>query len=275
MAMQIATIIGPAGAGYLFTVGLWAPFATMSALLVGAIALIYAARPSLRQAAAVGRSFELIAEGIAYLGKNRIVLGAISLDLAAVLLGGATAMLPAYARDVLHAGPEAFGHLRAAPAIGAVIVALILAAKPIRKHIGLWMFAGVAAFGLSTITFGLSTIFWAAFVSLIVLGAGDMLSVYVRQSLIQLSTPDAMRGRVSAVSTVFVSASNELGEFESGTTARFLGVVPSVVIGGVLSCVVAAAWALMFRELRTADSWTAGQEKTAALTAAPEKGPVE
>lgn len=260
MAMQTATIVGPAGAGYLYAAVSWAPFAGMAALLGVAILLVWIAQPRMRDATATGRSLALIAEGIAYLGKNRIVFGAISLDLMAVLLGSATAMLPAYARDVLHAGPEAFGHLRAAPAIGAVTVALILAMFPIRKHVGLWMFAGVAAFGAATITFGVSTIFWTAFASLIVLGAGDMLSVYVRQSLIQLSTPDEMRGRVSAVSTVFISASNELGEFESGTMARFLGVVPSVIIGGVAACVVAVAWLFLFPELRKADRWETSEQ---------------
>ena len=255
MAMQTATIVGPAGAGYLYAVGAWIPFTTEAVLLLVAIFFVAISNPRMRDAVATGRSLALIAEGIAYLGKNRIVFGAISLDLMAVLLGSATAMLPAYARDVLHAGPAAFGHLRAAPAIGAVSVALFLATKPIREHIGLWMFAGVAAFGVATITFGLSTVFWTAFVSLIVLGAGDMLSVYVRQSLIQLSTPDEMRGRVSAVSTVFISASNELGEFESGTMARFLGVVPSVVIGGIAACAVAVSWFWIFPALRKADRW--------------------
>jgi MFS family permease len=260
MAQQAATIVGPAGAGYLYAIHPAAPFATEAALLVAAIAFVLVSRPRMRDAAATGRSLALIAEGIAYLGKNRIVFGAISLDLMAVLLGSATAMLPAYARDVLHAGPEAFGHLRAAPAVGAVAVALVLAARPIREHVGLWMFAGVGAFGLATITFGISTVFWAAFVSLIVLGAGDMLSVYVRQSLIQLSTPDEMRGRVSAVSTVFISASNELGEFESGTMARFLGVVPSVIIGGIAACAVALSWLILFPELRKADRWETSEQ---------------
>jgi hypothetical protein len=145
--------------------------------------------------------------------------------------------------------------LRAAPAVGAVIVAFLLAATPIRRHVGLWMFGGVFVFGFATIAFGVSTTFWPAFIALAVLGAGDMLSVYVRQSLIQLSTPDAMRGRVSAVSSIFISASNELGEFRGGVMARMVDAVPSVIIGGALACGVAFAWMFFFPILRKADSW--------------------
>jgi hypothetical protein len=255
MAMQVATITGPVGAGYLLASAMWAPFAAMAALLGLAMVFVSFVGPRPHDAPAVGRSLALIAEGFAYLGKNKIVLGAISLDLAAVLLGSATAMLPVYARDILHIGEDGLGHLRAAPAVGAVIVAFFLAAKPIRRHVGYWMFGGVIAFGLATVTFGLSTTFWPAFLSLAVLGAGDMLSVYVRQSLIQLSTPDAMRGRVSAVSSVFISASNELGEFRGGAMARYVDAVPSVVIGGALAVVVAVGWIFLFPVLRRADTW--------------------
>jgi MFS family permease len=266
MAMQVATITGPVGAGYLLASAMWAPFAAMSVLLLLAIVFIAMIGPRPHEAPAVGRSLALIAEGFAYLGKNKIVLGAISLDLAAVLLGSATAMLPVYARDILHIGEDGLGHLRAAPAVGAVIVAFTLAAAPIRRHVGLWMFAGVFVFGFATIAFGLSKTFWPAFTALAVLGAGDMLSVYVRQSLIQLSTPDAMRGRVSAVSSIFISASNELGEFRGGVMARTVNAVPSVVIGGALACGIAFAWMFLFPILRKADGWE-DAEQVASKTA--------
>ncbi|MGE3143183.1 MAG: MFS transporter, partial [Hyphomonadaceae bacterium] len=192
-------------------------------------------------------------EGLGYVWRNKIVFGAISLDLFAVLLGGATALLPAFARDVLHVGPEGFGALRAAPAVGATIVALTLAAAPIRRHAGKLMFAGVATFGAATVVFGLSKYLWLSLAALAVLGAADMLSVFVRQTLVQLVTPDPMRGRVGAVSNLFIGASNELGEFESGVVARFLGPVGAAVFGGVGAVMVTGAWAWMFPSLRNAD----------------------
>ena len=162
-----------------------------------------------------------------------VVLGAISLDLFAVLLGGATALLPVYARDILHVGPLGLGFLRSAPAAGAFSMAFFLTHWPIKQQVGAKMFAAVAVFGIATIVFGLSTWFPLSLLALFVLGASDMVSVNIRGSLIQLSTPDAMRGRVSAVSMLFIGASNELGEFESGTTAALMGTVPAVVVGGI------------------------------------------
>jgi hypothetical protein len=192
-------------------------------------------------------------EGLAYTWRQKIVFGAISLDLFAVLLGGATALLPVFARDVLQVGAEGFGILRASPAIGATAVALWLAANPIRSKAGAYMFAGVAMFGLATIVFGLSKSLWLSVAALAVLGGADMLSVFVRQTLVQLVTPDPMRGRVAAVSSVFIGASNELGEFESGVVARFLGPVGAAVFGGVGALFVTALWARLFPELRKAD----------------------
>ncbi len=171
------------------------------------------------------------------------MLGALSLDLFAVLFGGATALLPAFTRDVLHAGPAVFGYLRAAPAIGAAVAAVLLSFRPIRRRIGVYMFLGVAAFGAATVLFGLTHRFAVAMGALIVLGAGDMVSVFIRQVLVQLETPDEIRGRVSAVNSVFIGASNELGEFESGFTAAWFGLVPAIVAGGVLTLVVAFVWA--------------------------------
>jgi MFS family permease len=177
---------------------------------------------------------------------RKTVLGAISLDLFAVLFGGATALLPAYTRDVLHAGPEVFGYLRAAPGVGAGITALWLAFRPVSRHVGVTMLAGVAAFGAATVVFGLTQRFWVAMTALVILGIGDMISVFIRSLLVQLETPDEIRGRVSAVNAVFIGASNELGEFESGTTAAWFGLVPAIVVGGAATLVVTLLWARVF-----------------------------
>ncbi len=192
-------------------------------------------------------------EGLVYIRDNRIVLGAISLDLFAVLLGGATALLPVFARDILHVGAEGFGLLRSAPAVGAALVALVLAGHPVQRRAGTAMFGGVAIFGLATIVFGLSKSFGLSLVALATLGGADMVSVYVRQTLIQIVTPDAMRGRVASVSFLFIGASNELGEFESGVTARILGPVVAAVFGGAASLGVTGLWAKLFPTLRKVD----------------------
>jgi hypothetical protein len=181
------------------------------------------------------------------------VLGAISLDLFAVLLGGATALLPAYARDVLHVGPSGLGLLRTAPGVGAALAAVVLAFSPMVRHVGRWMFAGVALFGVATVIFGLSHFFVVSLCALLLLGVGDMASVYIRHMLVQLETPNAIRGRVSAVNGVFIGASNELGEFESGLTAAWFGLVPAVVLGGVATLLVAGLWMRWFPALRSID----------------------
>jgi hypothetical protein len=199
-------------------------------------------RPASRSALA----WSTLLQGLRFVWSRKTVLGAISLDLFAVLFGGATALLPAYTRDVLHAGPEVFGYLRAAPGVGAGATALWLAFRPISRNVGVKMFAGVGAFGLATVVLGLTNLFWVAMIALAVLGVGDMISVFVRSLLVQLQTPDEIRGRVSAVTSVFIGASNELGEFESGTTAAWFGLVPAIVIGGVATMVVAVLWARVF-----------------------------
>jgi MFS family permease len=191
--------------------------------------------------------------GVRYVFEQRLLLACVSLDLFAVLLGGATALLPIYARDVLHVGARGLGLLRAAPSVGALVMAAWLALRPLGRRSGPKMLAGVFAFGLFTIAFGVSKNFFASLGALALLGAADMVSVVVRQTLVQLRTPDAMRGRVSAVNQVFIGASNELGEFESGTAAALFGTVPAVVIGGVGTCLVVALWALIFPELRRVD----------------------
>jgi MFS family permease len=194
-------------------------------------------------------------EGLKYVRENRLVLGAISLDLFAVLLGGATAMLPVFARDVLHAGPEGLGHLRAAPAVGATLTAAFFSVQPLRRNVGMKMMAAVGLFGVATIVFGFSVWMPLSLACLAVLGAADMFSVYVRQSLIQLYTPDQMRGRVGAVSSLFVSASNELGEAESGFLGALIGPVAAVIAGGVGAIAVVFLWSWWFPELRLAKSF--------------------
>jgi MFS family permease len=191
-------------------------------------------------------------EGISYVRNHRFLLGAVTLDLFAVLLGGATAMLPVFARDILHVGTEGLGLLRAAPAVGAALVASIFAFRPLRQNVGVKMLVAVGAFGLMTVFFGLSRSLPLSLLFLALLGAADMLSVYVRSSLVQLHTPDMMRGRVSAVSGLAISASNELGELQSGLFAALLGPVGAVVFGGGAAMAVAAGWSYLFPELRRA-----------------------
>jgi MFS family permease len=197
--------------------------------------------------------FGRITAGVAYVWRKPLILGALSLDLFAVLLGGATALLPIYARDILHVGPLGLGVLRSAPALGAAMLGIALGQRALSRQAGRAMFACVAIFGIATIVFGVSQNFLLSIAALFVLGASDMVSVYVRTTLTQLATPDAMRGRVSAVNRLFVGASNELGEFESGVTATWFGTVPAVVIGGVGTLIIVAVWYRLFPSLREVD----------------------
>ncbi|HTU11808.1 MAG TPA: MFS transporter [Allosphingosinicella sp.] len=253
IAWQAGAIVGPMLGGFAYA---WSPSLTYeaSALLyavsLGCMLLI---RPIPRGNAAASRPLRAVIEGLAYVRDNKIVLGAISLDLFAVLLGGATAMLPVYARDVLHVGSEGLGALRAAPAVGAALTALWLARHPLKRHVGVKMFVCVALFGVATMVFGESRWMWLSLVALFVIGASDMISVYVRTSLIQLHTPDAMRGRVSAVSGLFISASNELGEFRAGLAGAAFGPILAVVGGGALSVLATGFCAWAFPSLRKAD----------------------
>jgi hypothetical protein len=203
--------------------------------------------------AAQPKSRHPVLEGIRFVRSRPVILGAMSLDLFAVLLGGATALLPAYARDILHVGPTGLGVLRTAPGIGAAIAGGVLAFSPLSRHVGRWMFGGVSLFGVATVVFGLSHYFVLSAAALLLLGLGDMVSVYIRHMLVQLDTPDHIRGRVSAVNGVFIGASNELGEFESGITAAWFGLIPAVVLGGVATLVVAGMWMRLFPQLRTID----------------------
>jgi MFS family permease len=254
LAFQIGTISGPALAGVL--VGRWsAAYAygvSLALYLAAVVGLLRVARPT-RPDAQPGSRLTLVKEGLAYIWNSKVVFGAISLDLFAVLLGGATALLPIYARDILHVGAEGFGLLRTAPAIGAAVVTVALARRPIHRRAGVAMFTCVALFGVMTVVFGLSRVFWISLTALVILGGADMVSVYIRQTLIQIVTPDPMRGRVAAVSFLFIGASNELGEFESGVTARLFGPVAAAVLGGVASLAVTGTWARLFPALRTVD----------------------
>jgi MFS family permease len=254
--MQAGMVAGPSLGGALYGAFAGPSVVYATAAICSCVAFLQVARMAVRAPAArpsaVGRRSSLLA-GVRYVRGNPILLGAISLDLFAVLLGGATALLPVYARDVLFLGPWALGTLRSAPALGAALTGVVLAAHPIEGRAGAKMLGAVAVFGVGTIVFGLSRNLGLSLAALLVTGAADMMSVFVRSSLVQLATPDAMRGRVSAVNMVFIGASNELGEFESGLTAQWFGAVPSVVLGGVGTLAVVALWALRFPELRRVD----------------------
>jgi len=255
---QVAVIVGPACGGVLYALGPMAAFGTSAVcFLLAGIGVTYLTgrrQPDVRgtDTNAIAR----IAEGVAFVRHRPIILGALSLDLFAVLLGGSVALLPAYARDILFVGPVGLGVLRSAPAFGAALMAISIGRRPIARHAGFKMFVGVALFGIATIVFGLSRNFYLSLAALAVLGAADMVSVYVRQSLVQLSVPDAMRGRVSAVNVLFIGTSNELGEFESGVTAAWFGTVPSVVIGGLGTLFIVALWMGIFPSLRRVDRLT-------------------
>jgi MFS family permease len=251
---QAAMVAGPTAGGILYaTAGPSLVYGTAAACSLGALAFLAAMAPIVTKSRGAPPTWDSVLAGVRYVLNNQIVLGAISLDLFAVLLGGATALLPVYARDVLHLGPWALGALRSAPAFGATTTGLALAWYPIERRAGAKMLLCVAVFGVSTIVFGESRSFPLSLLALFFVGASDMVSVVVRSSLIQLATPDAMRGRVSAVNMVFIGASNELGEFESGLTAQWFGAVPSVVLGGLGTLVVVAMWAWRFPALGRVD----------------------
>jgi len=250
-----AVVAGPVLGGLLYLAGPAVVHATVSSCLALSILLLAFVRNRRIARPSQPAHFSDVLEGLRFVRSRPIVLGAISLDLFAVLFGGATALLPAEAHDVLHAGSWALGILRACPAVGATLATLLLARFPLRHHVGHWMFAGVGLFGVATIVFGLSHVLWLSILALVFLGMGDMVSVYVRQILVQGETPDAVRGRVSAVSSMFIGASNELGEFESGMTAGWFGLVPSIVVGGCATLAVIATWSRLFPVFRKLDGF--------------------
>jgi MFS family permease len=251
--MQGAIIAGPAIGGFVYVAGATAVYASCTALFALACALVlgvhyhHAARP------AQSATLDTLLAGVRFVRRREVVLGAISLDLFAVLLGGASALLPMFAKDVLHTGPWGLGLLRAAPAVGALGIALALSRWPIQHRAGLVLLSAVGVYGAATLGFALSTQLLLSMAMLAVSGAADMVSVVIRQSLVQLETPEAMRGRVSAVNSVFIGASNQLGEFESGATAALLGPVGSVVLGGAGSMLVAVLWIRLFPALAARD----------------------
>ena len=264
IAWQSGAILGPALGGYLYAWAPFAPYAASSILFAISFVGLLAIPPMPRSELTHGSNpWAQMIEGLRYVRHNRLVLGAISLDLFAVLLGGATAMLPVFARDVLHAGPEGLGHLRAAPALGATLTAAFFSVRPLKRNVGVKMLVAVGVFGAATIVFGFSRWMPLSLLCLALLGSADMFSVYVRQSLIQLYTPDEMRGRVGAVSSLFISASNELGEAESGFLGALIGPVPAVIAGGIGAIGVVLLWSWWFPELRLAKSFEPPDLRTA------------
>jgi len=256
-AYRVAVIGGPALGGFLYDLGPVVNYTICVVLYVftlGAMATLRIRRQHRR--AGVSSTYERIVEGISYMRRQPILLGAISLDLFAMFLGGTTALLPIFARDILHTGPAGLGFLRTAPAVGAAAVALVLARWQLRRHVGIAMFVCVAIFGAGTVVFGLSRSLPLSLAALAIAGAGDMISVYVRSALVQLATPDDMRGRIGSVNSLFIGASNEFGEFRAGMSAGLFGTVPAVVIGGLGTLTVVGLWMKLFPALRRVDRFS-------------------
>ncbi len=264
---QIANMSGPAVGGLMFTIPLMGALAVWRGapivyvftllMLLGFIVLVGMIKTPVVSQDRKAFSARTVLAGLEYVWKTKLLLGSISLDLFAVLLGGAVALLPIFATDILHAGPRGLGLLRAMPSVGALAVSLTMLVKPIRRRAGKTMLVCVGIFGAATVVFGLSKSIWLSLVALVVVGASDMVSVVVRSSVLQLATPPEMRGRVSAVNWLFIGASNEFGEFESGLTAQWFGAVRAVVLGGIASMMVTASAAAFFPKLREADALTA------------------
>jgi MFS family permease len=253
-ALQTASILGPALGGMLYAAGPTTVYAVACILFLTASMLVALIRITRVPPSREPLSLRSLFAGITFIRSQPAILGAISLDLFAVLLGGATALLPVYARDILNTGPWGLGLLRSAPAAGALAMSVFLARHPLRRRVGRTMFGAVAIFGVATIVFAVSTSFVLSLGALVVLGAADVFSVVIRQSLVQIETPDEMRGRVSAVNSMFIGTSNQLGEFESGVTAALFGVVPAVLIGGIGTILVVLIWLRLFPELARVDS---------------------
>ena len=249
-ANQTATIIGPALGGLLYVAGAEAPYVASCVLFSIASLLSLTLKVWTVNAKSLANTASSIFSGIHYIREHKNILGAISLDLFAVLLGGATALLPAYAHDILHTGAWSLGLLRLSPAIGALLTSIFLARHPIQSKAGVRMFTAVIVFGLATIAFALSKSLYLSMGILAILGAADVFSVVIRSTLVQLETPNEMRGRVSAVNVLFIGTSNQLGEFESGVTASWFGLIPATIIGGIGSIVVALLWMRLFPGLR-------------------------
>jgi MFS family permease len=252
--LQGAIIAGPALGGALYAAGAATTYAVCAGLFALGSVLCLRIRYEHKPPPHEGASWKTLLAGVHFVLGHKVVLGAISLDLFAVLLGGATALLPMFAKDILHVGPWGLGLLRAAPALGALLMSLALTRWPVRRRTGRLLLASVAVYGLATLAFGLSTSLWLSLAALAVTGSADMVSVVIRQTLVQLETPDAMRGRVSAVNSLFIGASNQLGEFESGAVAALLGPVGSVLLGGLGTLAVAGLWLVLFPALAQRDA---------------------
>lgn len=253
-AGQVATITGPALGGFAYAIAPHLAYAVMLLFWIFGMILTGFIRPRPQAVAREGTDSDNIFAGVRFIRSNPAILGTISLDLFAVLFGGVTALLPIYARDILQTGPMGLGVLRAAPAVGALLMTMVLARHAISRHVGLRMFQAVIVFGLATIVFALSSWMWLSVLSLAILGAADTISVVIRFSLVQLSTPDEMRGRVGAVNFLFINASNQLGQFESGVAAALLGAMPAAVLGGVATVAVALLWMKLFPSLLQVES---------------------
>jgi MFS family permease len=274
-SFHVAVVIGPTLGGLLYLAGPATVYSIVAGLLTIAIGFMLFVKTTQSRSARQPASLRGILEGLSFVWLRPVVLGAISLDLFAVLLGGAAALLPAYARDVLHTESSGLGLLRTAPGVGAALTSLVLAVRPLNRHAGRWMFGGVALFGLATVLLGLTQDFVVALIALFLTGAGDMVSVYVRHILVQLETPDTIRGRVSAVNAVFIGASNELGEFESGLMAAWLGLLPAIVVGGVATLLVTLIWAWRFPVLSRMDRFprAVSEPTSPALADTPKPAP--
>jgi MFS family permease len=248
---QLSTIVSPVLAGFVYGLGAATVHGLATLIFAAGAAFALLLRPLIPQDYDSGQTspWQSFLEGLRFVRGQHAILGAISLDMMAVLLGGATALMPIVASEVLHTGAWGLGLLRAAPAVGAVLVSIWLARHPLQNHVGRWLFGAVTVFGIATVAFGLSTSLWLSLASLGILGGADMISMVIRGAYVQLATPDALRGRVGAVNGLFIGASNQLGEFESGVTAAWFGAVPAVVIGGIGTVVVALLWIKLFPEL--------------------------
>jgi MFS family permease len=252
-SMQVATIVGPTLGGLFYLAGPKTVYMISSTMLLCAVIMMCLVKSVKQPSNRAPATWHTVLEGLRFVWSRPVVLGAMSLDLFAVLFGGATALLPALAHDVLHIGPSGLGMLRTAPGAGAAVCSIALAFFPITRRVGLWMLGGVAVFGVGTLVLGATTSFIVALVALVCMGAGDMISVYVRHLLVQYETPDEIRGRVSAVNSVFIGASNELGEFESGVTAGWMGLTRAVLFGGLATLAVTGSWFVLFPKLSRMD----------------------
>jgi MFS family permease len=254
---QLATISGPPVGGALYLLGPAVPYAACCTLFLASVVLLAFVQTERLVAKRTPINLTAFFAGIAYIRRNPIVLGVISLDLFAVLLGGTTALLPIFAGEVFHTGPEGLGLLRASPALGALAIMTVLTISPLKRHVGRTMFVSVACFGLATVVFALSTSFVLSMAALAVLGASDAVSVVIRMTLVQIETPDEMRGRVNAVNSLFAGTSNQLGDFRAGTMAAWLGAIPAVLVGGVGILLVVLIWMRVFPSLKHVDSFYA------------------